>query len=624
VDCRALLEGEAVNEERPGVISPAQPEGAAADLPAPSAQPRGLAAWLYRHIPALDSLRTYTPRELGADVLAGLTVATVAVPQAMAYATLAGLPPQQGLYTAIVMTAVGALLDSSRQLINGPTNAISIALLSVLATIPDGDKVSVTILFAFLVGLIQLGITFLRLGDLTRYVSHAVIVGFTLGAGILLVLDQLKNLLGLPSAGAAEDHFLKRFWLSMTRGSWHGPTTFIGLGTILVVLFVRQINSWLRRLGFRFPIPQHLVAVIVMAALVWAFDLEQKGVKIVGEIPAALPHFALPNLKGDTVRLLTGNAFAVAILGLLEAIAMAKSIAVHTGQKLDIHQQCLSEGMANLVGSFFQCMPGSGSLTRSAVNQQAGAISQWSGLFSAAAVAGTVLLFAPFARYIPRAALAGLLMLAAFRMVDRKQLVFHLRATRFDASIVIATALAAVFVSVEFCILIGVFLSFVLYVPRTAKVQLTEFTLTGDRLVRERHPDDPPCGRILIYSLDGELSFPVAPELEEYLSTIEHRARGDVRVVLLFLRQARNPDAAFLGMLEGFQRRLRMRGVALVLCRVRPELVEALRHTRLDAVLGAEHVIPEMAIAGSSTVKAVDRAYAILGRELCRVCPRKT
>src|SRR5581483_1561555 len=162
-------------------------------------------AWYYRRIPALDSLRTYSWTAFGSDIMAGFTVATVAVPQAMAYAILAGLPPQYGLYTAIIMTAVGALLDSSRQLINGPTNALAIALLSALAVIPEGDRVSAAVLLAFLVGVAQLGIAFLRLGDLTRYVSHSVIIGFTVGAGTLLVLDQMKNLLGLQGRGGPED-----------------------------------------------------------------------------------------------------------------------------------------------------------------------------------------------------------------------------------------------------------------------------------------------------------------------------------------------------------------------------------------------------------------------------------
>src|SRR5262249_14511942 len=169
------------------------------------------------------------------------------------------------------------------------------------------------VLLAFLVGVMQLGIALLRLGDLTRYVSHSVIVGFTVGAGSLLVLDQMKNLLGLEARGGAEDHFLKRFWLSLTTGGdipW--PTVLIRVGTTAVAVAARQFNGLRRTRGARFPIPQHLVAVILMATLVWAFRLDESyGVKTVGAIPASLPHFEPPDLKWDQVRLLAGNAFAI-------------------------------------------------------------------------------------------------------------------------------------------------------------------------------------------------------------------------------------------------------------------------------------------------------------------------
>jgi SulP family sulfate permease len=556
--------------------------------PEPPPAPRSHTPWLYRRVPALDSLRTYSLRALGADAMAGLTVAAIAMPQAMAYALLAGLPPQYGLYTAIVVTAVGALFDSSYQLINGPTNAISIALLTVLAVVPEDQRVAAAVLFAGLVGLIQLGITVLRLGDLSRYVSHSVIVGFTLGAGVLLVLDQFKHLVGLAPRGRPEDHFLKRFWLSLTEGgSWNLATTLVGVGTIVLVLAVRRLNDALRRRGVRFPIPQHLAGVALMALLVWAFDLGRQGVHVVGTVPTTLPRFEVPEFRWDWVQQFLGNAFGVAILGLLEAVAMAKAIAAHTGQRLNINQQCLSEGMANLAGSFFQCMPGSGSLTRSTVNRQAGAVSQWSGVFAAAAVAGTVVLFAPLAGHIPRASLAGLLLLAAFRMVDRKQLLFHLRATRFDAGIVLATALAAVFVSVEFCILVGVFLSFVLYVPRAAQVRLTELVVGRRRILRERTPADPPAGPIRLFELEGDLSFGAAIDLERHLAHIE-KAAADQTQVLLFLQRARNPDAAFLGLLERSRRRLHERHVALVLCGVQPDLARALTDTGLDVEFGAD------------------------------------
>jgi SulP family sulfate permease len=592
----------------------------------PSAPPPvgGFAGRLYRYVPALDSLRTYSARALGADVMAGLTVATVAVPQSMAYAMIAGLPPQIGLYTAVVMTAVGALFDSSRQLINGPTNAISIALLSALAAVPESDRIPAVMVFALLVGTVQMGITLLRLGDLTRYVSHAVIVGFTLGAGCLIVLDQFKNLVGLPGRGAPEDHFLKRFWLTVTsEHPWNMPTLAVGVGTMILVLAGRKLNDWLRHRGARFPIPQHLVAVTIMAVVVWAWDLEPMGVKIVGKIPTNLPRLEAPHIKWDQIPLLTGNAFGVAVLGLLEAIAMAKAIAARTQQKLDINQQCLSEGMANLVGSFFGCMPGSGSLTRSAVNVQAGAVSQWSGVFSAVAVAVTIVLFGPLAGHIAQPSLAGLLMLASFRMVDHRQLIFHLRATRFDALIVLATALAAVFISVEFCILIGVFLSFALYIPRAARVQMTELSLTGDRGVQEYVPGDWSCGRMLLFNLEGELFFGATPELEAHLASIADRVGPDTRVVVLFVKRARNPDAAFLGLLGAFHKRLRRRKVDLILGGVREDLARALRTTGLDAKIGPDNIVAEAAWPGASGQEAVYRAYDILGTDLCPVCPRR-
>jgi sulfate permease, SulP family len=584
----------------------------------------GLTGWLLRHVPAIDSLRHYSAGALGKDLMAGLTVATVAVPQAMAYATLAEVPPEYGLYTAIVMTAVGALFDSSRQLINGPTNAISIALLSGLAVVPESERVPAAVLLALLIGLTQLGIALLRLGDLTRYVSHSVIVGFTFGASTLLVLDQMKNLFGWQAKGTAEDHFLTRFWLSLTTGGGvHWPTFFIGAGTIATVVAVRRFNDFCRKKGSRFPIPQHLVAVIIMAAVVGIWGLNEHGVQIVGKIPQALPEFQVPEWKWDRVRLLAGNAFAIAVLGLLEAVSMAKFIAHRTGQRLDINQQCLSEGAANLVGSFFQCIPGSGSLTRSAVNHQAGAVSQWSGVFSALAVAGTVLLFAPLAQFIPRAALAGLLMLAAFRMVDWKQLVFHLRATKLDAGVVLATALAAVLISVEFCIVIGVFLSFVLYVPRAAQVRMARLTRTSDHRVRERLPTDSTCDSILMYDLEGELFFGAEPALDRHFTAIDHAAHHPVRVVILVLKRARNPDAAFLKLLETLRAQLRRRDVALLLCGVQPDLGKALRATGLDVRIGIPRIFREQPNNGSAIRLAIELAYYLIGDAFCATCPRR-
>jgi SulP family sulfate permease len=572
----------------------------------------------FRLIPALDSLRSYSLRSLRFDAQAGLTVAAIAVPQAMAYASIAGLPPQYGLYTAIVMTAVGALFDSSRQLINGPTNAICIALFSALAAVPEDQKIPCAILMALLVGITQTGITLLRLGDLTRYISQAVIVGFTLGAGILIILDQVKNLLGLPAVEKGSEHFLVRFGQTMSHFGEAKPWTIaIGAGTILLVMLLRRLGE-----RIRVRLPDLLLAVVTAAALVWGLGLTEDQVRTIGALPRALPGFAPPEVTFDRVRELAPGALAIALLGLLEAIAMAKAIAAQTGQKLDINQQCLSEGLANVTGSFFHCFPGSGSLTRSAINQQSGAVSQWSGVMAAAAVAVTVLLFAPVARYIPRAALAGILMVSAVKLVNRKQLAYHLRATRFDMLIVLITAVAAVAVSVEFCILIGIFLSFVLYVPRAAKVILTELTLTPERVIRERLPEDPGCDRMLLYSLEGELFFGSAPDLSEHLAAIERRAAAGARIVVLRLKRVRNPDAVCLVLIESFLARLEARGVTVLLCGVREDLAKVLRSVGLEERVKGRLFL-EVPGLSSSTLEAVRHAYDLLGGDVCPTCPRR-
>ncbi len=567
---------------------------------------------LLRYVPALAALRHYTRLDLRADLLGGLSVAAVAVPQAMAYAMIVGLPAEYGLYTAIVMTTVGALLDSSKQLINGPTNAISIALLAASGQIGDQTQlVQAAVFMAFFVGAIQLAISLARLGDLTRYISHSVIVGFTAGASLLLVLDQLKNLLGQKSVGDVHDHFLVRFWRSMAEGgAVHGPTLVVGLGSIALVLVLRFVK---KRLGWTL-LPEFLLVVIAMAALTAVFRLDQQGVRVVGEIPAKLPKAGLPHFDAQWIRDFASSALAIALLGLLEAVAMAKSIASVTRQKLDLNQQCLSEACANLAGSFFSCMPGSGSLTRSAINQQAGARTQWAGVFSAIAVAVIMLLLAPYARFIPRAALAGLLILTAARMVNFKELRYHVRVSRFDAAIVALTAISAFAISIEFCVLIGVVLSFMLTVPRTGNMLLTEFVEADGDHVRERLPEDAPAADVLIFGLEGEMFFGASTSLEQHLEAIEARLNGGPKVVVMRMKRARNPDAVGLAEFEHFLGRLNSRGVHVLLCGVRTGMRDALARSGMLDKFDPEHFFLEQAVRQTSTQAAMRLARKLAGR----------
>jgi SulP family sulfate permease len=562
------------------------------------------------------SMSSYTPHLLRRDVIAGLTVAAVAVPQAMAYALMAGIDPKYGLYTAIVTTALAALFSSSSHLVGGPTNAISLAVFSAGLTVAGSavDRLQAVFLLAILVGLVQILIALLKMGDLTRYVSESVLLGFMAGAGIMVALGQLPNLLGL--ARQESSYFLFGLWQTLSDGGGiNGYALGLGVGTAVVVVGLRRLGDWLR-----VEIPDMLIALLGASLLIWLFAWGEDTVAVIGTIDRHLPPFRLPSL--DALRPISGSALAIALLGLLEALAIAKSIASRTRQPLDYNRQCLAEGLANVGGGFFQCMPGSGSLTRSAINFHAGAATRMSALFSAAAVAATLLLFAPLARHVPIPALAGILLVAAWRLVDRQRLAYCLRATRFDAGTALATAAAAIFISIEFSILIGVLLSFLFFVPRAARLQASELVVSPERVVRERQPDDPQCTLMALFSLEGELFFGAAPELDEHLAELTRRVDQGARIVVLRVKRARNPDMVCLERLQRFLQDMCARKVKVLLCGVRRDFAAVLNNVYFHNVLPAEYLFLEDATIGSSTLRAVRRAYELLGNERCPTCPR--
>ena len=386
---------------------------------------------------------------------------------------------------------------------------------------------------------------------------------------------------------------------------------------MVLVVLLRVLKKKLKK-----PlIPELLITVALVAALSKVLGLSESGVKVIGEIPANLPEFSVPNLPLYRLRALASGAFAIALLGLLEAVAMAKAIAAVTRQKVDLNQQCLSEGLANLGGSFFHCMPGSGSLTRSAINQQAGARTQWSGVISACAVAVIMLVFAPYAEHIPRSALAGILILTAAKMINLRELRSHIRTSRFDAVIVAATAVSAFAISIEFCVLIGVFTSFLLAVPRAGKVLLTEFVVDAQGHIHERIPDDQVCGHVLIFGIEGEMFFGSSVSLDECFDAIEERVTPETKVIVLRLKRARHADAVGLGHLESFLVRMKERDVRVLMCGVRQEMNEILERNGLSKKLQGFHMIfAEQPVRKTSTLLAVKHAYSLVDNR-CELCP---
>jgi SulP family sulfate permease len=563
------------------------------------------------------------------DLLAGVTVAAISLPQAMAYALIAGVDPRFGLYSAIVITAVASIFGSSSHLINGPTNAISLVVFSALAFIdPDArfESYQATFLLCIMVGIIQILIAVFRLGDLTRYISESVVLGFMAGASCLIALGQLGNLFGLRDQGSGHQHVLLRVWLTLTQG---GPLNVyalgIGLGTVVLVIVLSRLRK-----TYRLPQMEMLLTLIGAAVIAGLLGWSTPGVNgktviaVIGNVPAGLPTPHIPAIKFWWVKELSSSALAIAFLGLLEALAIAKSIANQTRQSLDYNRQCLAEGLANLTGGFFQCLPGSGSLTRSAINFQSGAVSRASGVFAAVTVALVVLSLAPLARYVPKAALAGLLFVTAAKLVDWRRLRLAIRASGYDTGLIFITAFSALFISVEFSILIGVALSIVLFVPRAARLRCSELVVTGEGVVRERLATDPTCEALILYDLEGEMFFGAAPELDRYFNELKQKALSkEIHVIVVRLKRTRNPDMVCLERFEHFIEDLKTKGITVLLCGIRPDLAKAMKNMGFSNWLSPDQVFPEEDDKDSATIKSVRHAYGLLERNECEHCRQK-
>jgi SulP family sulfate permease len=332
-------------------------------------------------------------------------------------------------------------------------------------------------------------------------------------------------------------------------------------------------------------------------------------------VPASLPAFHIPQIKLAWLEQLSGSALAVALLGLMEALAIAKSIAYQTRQRLDYNRQCFAEGIANLTGGFFQSLPGSGSLTRSAINYQAGAATRFSGVITAATVSVVILLFAPLARYVPKSVLAGLLLVMAARLIDWKRIRFALRARWYDAALVLVTAFVAIFINVEYSILIGVALSILLFVPRAARLSAKELIVSPEGIIRERLAADPKSKDLLIYDVEGELFFGASPEIDSYFDDIQSRLyKENVHYVVLRVKRTRNPDAVFFERLEHFLHEAKAHAVTVLLAGVRPDFAKGFSHLQFDQWFPKENVFYEEDELYSATLRAVRYAYTLLGK----------
>ena len=409
---------------------------------------------------------------------------------------------------------------------------------------------------------------------------------------------------------------LHRVWLTLTHGDRINYRALI-LSAAAVVLAVV-----LRKLVQRYRWPQiDMLAVLVITALIayfagWSVPgvNSHTAVSVAAKVPRSLPSPHIPELQTDWLPHLSTGALAIAFVGIIEALSIAKAIADQTQQKIDYNRQIMAEGLANLAGGFFQSLPGSGSLSRSAINFQAGALTRFSGIVSAATVAAALLLFAPLLRYVPQPALAGLLLVTAARLVDFKRLVYTLKASRYDAGLVIVTAITGIAIDLDKAVLLGVILSILLFIPRAAQLKSRELIVTSERVVRERLPGEPADPPLVIFDLEGELFFGAAPELDHYLETLRQRIEDDssgleVKFAVLRLKRVRHPDVVCIEHIEQFLREETERGVTVLLAGIRPDTLGLLKNVGFESWFPAEHVFPEEEEEYSATLKAVRYAH---------------
>jgi SulP family sulfate permease len=413
---------------------------------------------LERFLPFLAWLPLLRDRStLRADLMAGLTGAVVVLPQGVAFATLAGMPPQYGLYSAMVPCVIAALFGSSRLMVTGPANAISLTVLGLiapLATPGSASYVQLVITMTFMVGLWQLAVGLAGLGRAVDRVPHSVIVGFTAGAAVLIVNSQVRNLFGFDwPRGMSVWHTLKRTVQDVSLIDW--PTAVVAFGTVAACLLARPWNN---------RVPYMLVGVLAggaIAALLAAISSDY-AVKVVEQLPGAIPPLSAPTLDFDTLEMLLVPSLVMTLLALAEAVSIARAIAVRSGDRLEGNREVVGQGMANLVGSFFSSYPASGSFNRSGVNVAAGARTPLSAVAAAGFLLVLLAFVAPLSHYLPMAAVAGILLMVAVGLIDVREIRHIARHDRRDAIVMAATFLLVVTIPLEWAILGGLAVHLVL------------------------------------------------------------------------------------------------------------------------------------------------------------------
>lgn len=541
-------------------------------------------AW-QRWLPCLEWAGRYDRATAAQDALAAVIVTLMLIPQSLAYAMVAGLPPVMGLYASILPLVAYTLFGSSRVLAVGPAavlSLISMAVLEPLFPVGSAAFIGASTLLALLSGLLLLGMAVLRLGFLANFLSHPVLSGFVSASGILIAAGQLKHILGVRAEGQTMPELVPPLWHGLFAP--HLPTLTVGLSSLLFLWLARRyLKAGLRRLGAGPGWADSLakagpvMALSLALVAVLAFDLEAQGVRVVGEVPGGLPSFSLPPLTPGLWGDLLPAALLLSLVGFVESVSVGHTLAAKRRQRIDPDQELVGLGMANLAAAFTGGYAVTGGFSRSVVNYDAGARTPLAGAMTAAGIAVSVLFLGPLLRHLPQAVLAATIIVAVLGLVDLRNVAHTWRYAWQDGAAQVATLVGVLVLGVERGLLLGVGLSLVLFLWRTSQPHIAVVgQLPGSEHFRnvERFPviESP---HVLSLRVDESLYFPNARYLEERMGDLL-ASRPQVRHVVLMCSGVNLIDASALDSLEAIAERLHAAGVQLHLSEVKGPVMDRL------------------------------------------------
>ncbi len=540
-----------------------------------------------RHIPAFQWIATYDRKQFQGDLAAGLTVGVMLIPQGMAYAMIAGLPPIYGLYASTLPLIIYALLGTSRQLAVGPVAMVSLLTATGVAALAEPNTetyIMLAITLAFMVGAIQFLLGVFRLGFLVNFLSHPVVSGFTSAAALIIGFSQLKHLMGVSLPKSQKVHEIL-IGAVQHMDQIHWPTLLLGISGIALILIARRIDR-------RIPAP--LLAVIVGIGAVSVWHLDQGGVRVVGEVPGGLPSLMFPQLDGASLKALLGTALAISLVSFMESIAVAKAIqSRHKDYELDANKELIALGSANLGGALFQGYPVTGGFSRTAVNDQAGARTGLASMISALLIILTLLFLTPLFHDLPNAILASVIMVAVFGLIDYTEAIRLWKTDRSDFWMLLITFFATLGLGIEEGIGIGVILSLGLVIYRTSRPHIATLgRVPGSSFYRnvDRFSDLEVPSDLLILRLDAQLYFANLNYCKDHINE-KIREKGDaLRGIILNAESISHIDSSAAHFLADLVRELRQRGYIVLLNSVIGPVRDKMGLTGLLDLIGTQNM----------------------------------